>query len=225
MKSFHRLSIASIAPVLCTLPAIMQLAFSRSQTAVVLGKQSQLVTLRPARHHWHRRSHNTCATSDPQQHQLHNTSLKDACARLDALLVRWPSIPTTTPLASCFLMRQTLRSSTIQSCLRAFVPCTVYVDVQARVSIMQGSTTPEAEQQALQLVDDLQQQGVLPAFGRGQQLPKRIYTMDELRLNKVEPTKLLSPTDESLNSIRNKTQVRAAAGVYSTAPGHLATWI
>jgi hypothetical protein len=32
------------------------------------------------------------------------------------------------------------------------------------------------------------------AFGRGLQVPKRIYTIDELRLNKVEPEKLLSPT-------------------------------
>jgi hypothetical protein len=35
---------------------------------------------------------------------------------------------------------------------------------------------------------------VLQAFGRGLQVPKRIYTIDELRLNKVEPEKLLSPT-------------------------------
>jgi hypothetical protein len=32
------------------------------------------------------------------------------------------------------------------------------------------------------------------AFGRGLQVPKRIYSIDELRLNKVEPEKLLSPT-------------------------------
>lgn len=32
------------------------------------------------------------------------------------------------------------------------------------------------------------------AFGRGQQVPKRIYSIDELRLNKLEPEKLLSPT-------------------------------
>jgi hypothetical protein len=52
----------------------------------------------------------------------------------------------------------------------------------------------DAEDRATALATAAQQQGILLAFGRGQQVPKRIYTIDELRLNKVEPEKLLSPT-------------------------------
>lgn len=41
------------------------------------------------------------------------------------------------------------------------------------------------------------------------QVPKRIYTLEEMRLNKVEPTALLSPTDETINGIKSIAQVRA----------------
>lgn len=57
----------------------------------------------------------------------------------------------------------------------------------------------------------------LQAYGRGLQVPKRIYTIEELRLNKIEPEKLLSPTDESLNYVRNVTQGAAAAGLAALA--------
>ena len=38
------------------------------------------------------------------------------------------------------------------------------------------------------------------------QVPKRIYTLEEMRLNKVEPTALLSPTDDTLNGVRTVLQ-------------------
>ena len=40
------------------------------------------------------------------------------------------------------------------------------------------------------------------------QTPKRIYTLDELRLNKIEPEKLLSPQDTTIDSVRRVVQVR-----------------
>lgn len=58
---------------------------------------------------------------------------------------------------------------------------------------------------------------LLQAFGRGRQVPKRIYTIEELRLNKLEPEKLLSPTDVSLNTVRNIAQGAAAAGLVALA--------
>ena len=39
-------------------------------------------------------------------------------------------------------------------------------------------------------------------------MPKRIYTLEEMRLNKVEPTALLSPTDDTVNGVRSILQVR-----------------
>jgi hypothetical protein len=40
-----------------------------------------------------------------------------------------------------------------------------------------------------------------------EQVPKRIYTLEELRLNKIEPEKLLSPQDNTLGNVRNVLQV------------------
>jgi len=34
------------------------------------------------------------------------------------------------------------------------------------------------------------------------QVPKRIYSLEELRLNKIEAEKLLSPTDDTLGTVR-----------------------
>ena len=59
----------------------------------------------------------------------------------------------------------------------------------------------------------------MQAFGCGQQVPKRIYTIEELRLNRIEPSALLSPSDESLNSVRNIAQGAAAAGLAALAVG------
>jgi hypothetical protein len=55
------------------------------------------------------------------------------------------------------------------------------------------------------------------SFGRARMLPKRDYTIDELRLNKIEPEKLLSPRDASLIAVRNGAQVAALAGFAAAA--------
>eukprot|EP00878_Enallax_costatus_P008022 GHUV01008389.1.p1 GENE.GHUV01008389.1~~GHUV01008389.1.p1 ORF type:complete len:488 (+),score=99.59 GHUV01008389.1:33-1466(+) len=75
----------------------------------------------------------------------------------------------------------------------------------------------DAERDAVSLAEQALQQGVLQAYGRGLQIPKRIYTIEELRLNKIEPEKLLSPRDDSLNYVRNVTQGAAAAGLAAVA--------
>ena len=66
----------------------------------------------------------------------------------------------------------------------------------------------DAELEALKLVKQLQQDGQIQAFGRGRQLPKRIYGLDELRMNKVEPEMLLSPKDTTILGVRNIMQAR-----------------
>ncbi len=43
------------------------------------------------------------------------------------------------------------------------------------------------------------------------QVPKRIYTLEELRLNKIEAEKFLSPADETLNTVRTILQVLCSA--------------
>ena len=39
------------------------------------------------------------------------------------------------------------------------------------------------------------------------QVPKRIYSLEELRLNKIEAERFLSPADETLNTVRTVLQV------------------
>lgn len=54
---------------------------------------------------------------------------------------------------------------------------------------MQASGTPEDEAAAVALVGDMRARGVLAAFSAGQQVPRRPYTIEELRLNGIEPEK------------------------------------
>ncbi len=53
----------------------------------------------------------------------------------------------------------------------------------------QATGTPEDEAAAVALVREMKANGVLFAFSAGQQVPKRNYTIEELRLNNVEPEK------------------------------------
>jgi hypothetical protein len=52
---------------------------------------------------------------------------------------------------------------------------------------------------------------LLRGFGRARQVPKRAYTLADLRLNKVEPDALLSPTDATLDGVRRKLRNGAIA--------------
>ncbi len=43
------------------------------------------------------------------------------------------------------------------------------------------------------------------------QVPKRAYSLQELRLNKIQPEQFLAPKDTTLGSVRNIVQVRLTA--------------
>jgi hypothetical protein len=60
-----------------------------------------------------------------------------------------------------------------------------------------------SEDDAVTLAASLRESGILRAYGAGSQVPKRSYTLEELRLNKIEPKNFLSPEDSTLNGIRN----------------------
>eukprot|EP00232_Nephroselmis_pyriformis_P030238 CAMPEP_0182856136 /NCGR_PEP_ID=MMETSP0034_2-20130328/2255_1 /TAXON_ID=156128 /ORGANISM="Nephroselmis pyriformis, Strain CCMP717" /LENGTH=361 /DNA_ID=CAMNT_0024987179 /DNA_START=413 /DNA_END=1498 /DNA_ORIENTATION=+ len=55
--------------------------------------------------------------------------------------------------------------------------------------------------------------GPLLGFGRAKQTPKRLYTIEELRLNRVEPEKYLSPEDKTLGGVRDLLKAAYAAGL------------
>lgn len=69
------------------------------------------------------------------------------------------------------------------------------------------------ERAALSLVKGLQgQPGGLRCFGAARQVPQRDYTLDELKLNGIEASSLLSPVDATLGSIERNLQLAASVG-------------
>ncbi len=48
-------------------------------------------------------------------------------------------------------------------------------------------------------------------------MPKRQYTLEELRLNNIDAASLLSPKDKSLDGVRSKAQLAALAGLCAYA--------
>lgn len=83
----------------------------------------------------------------------------------------------------------------------------------AQLAVQIDEALSTSEMDALKLLRQLRSEGALKGFGGGRQVPKRIYTLEEMRLNKVEPTALLSPTDDTLNGVRAVLQGSALAGV------------
>lgn len=66
------------------------------------------------------------------------------------------------------------------------------------------------ERAALSLVKDLQgKPGGLRCFGAARQVPQRLYSLDELRLNGIETVSLLSPVDATLGVIERNLQIAA----------------
>uniref|UniRef100_A0A803KPE6 Stress regulated protein n=1 Tax=Chenopodium quinoa TaxID=63459 RepID=A0A803KPE6_CHEQI len=55
----------------------------------------------------------------------------------------------------------------------------------------------------------LTQPGGLRCFGAARQVPQRLYTLDELKLNGIEAASLLSPVDTTLGSIERNLQIAA----------------
>lgn len=66
------------------------------------------------------------------------------------------------------------------------------------------------ERAALSLVKSLQgKPGGLRCFGAARQVPQRLYSLDELRLNGIETVSLLSPVDATLGAIERNLQIAA----------------
>eukprot|EP01018_Ginkgo_biloba_P039707 Gb_32643 [translate_table: standard] len=69
------------------------------------------------------------------------------------------------------------------------------------------------EKEAVSLVTSLQgKPGGLRGFGAANQVPQRLYTLEELRLNKIDATRLLSPVDTTLGAVRTNLQLASIVG-------------
>lgn len=61
----------------------------------------------------------------------------------------------------------------------------------------------EREGEAIHLLRRLVEEGVLRGFSQARTIPKRQYTLADLRLNKIDTSAFLSPTDGTLTRVRN----------------------
>ncbi|CAA6669051.1 unnamed protein product [Spirodela intermedia] len=69
------------------------------------------------------------------------------------------------------------------------------------------------ERGALSLVKDLEgKSGGLRCFGAARQVPQRLYSLDELKLNGIDTSCFLSPVDATLDSIERIFQISAVLG-------------
>ena len=99
------------------------------------------------------------------------------------------------------------RSAPSELACHAFALQKAYSQLEGPRCHQQEKEGAEGEAAALQLVAGLKQQGVLRAFDSARQVPKRAYSLEDLRLNKIEPAKFLSPTDTTLSTVRTALQV------------------
>ena len=76
------------------------------------------------------------------------------------------------------------------------------------------------ETAALSLVRNLCAEKVLLRFGGGRQVPKRSYTLEELKLNKIYTKDFLAPEDSTLNMVRTTLQASAGVGLLAAFSSH-----
>nr|ABK26568.1 unknown [Picea sitchensis] len=73
------------------------------------------------------------------------------------------------------------------------------------------------EREAFSIITSLQgKPGGLRGFGAARQVPQKIYSLEDLRLNKIDTTCLLSPVDTTLGGVRRNLQIAAVVGGVAT---------
>lgn len=81
----------------------------------------------------------------------------------------------------------------------------------------ENDTKDSAEKRAVDALNLLKSEGHFPAFGGVRQIPKADYSLADLRLNKIEPLQLLSPTDSTLTGVRQTLTTVSAIATFGAA--------
>lgn len=68
------------------------------------------------------------------------------------------------------------------------------------------------QDKAVKLAQSASEANVL-RFGKGRMVPKQQFSLQELRLNKIQPEKLLSPKDNTLDGVRRTLQIGVLGAV------------
>jgi len=86
-------------------------------------------------------------------------------------------------------------------------------DLYDRLAQMERDIAADRRGPATQIARELKQAGALWGFSGAQGVPKRSYTLQELRLNKIEPTALLLPKENYLAKVSAYCQRFYVAGL------------
>lgn len=97
----------------------------------------------------------------------------------------------------------TRRNASLNARRQVLVYAQVTQTLTTDLKQLESLISKNSEDDAVTLATSLRDSGTLRAFGMGSQVPKRSFTLEELRLNKIEPRNFLSPEDTTLNGIRN----------------------
>uniref|UniRef100_A0A061RPP9 Stress regulated protein n=1 Tax=Tetraselmis sp. GSL018 TaxID=582737 RepID=A0A061RPP9_9CHLO len=84
---------------------------------------------------------------------------------------------------------------------------------------LEGKPGVADENSAVALMEALTEAGTSRGFGGARQVPKKSYSLEELRINKIRPERLLSPEDKTLNKISDRLSLALAAGIGALAYG------
>lgn len=63
------------------------------------------------------------------------------------------------------------------------------------------------QHQVVQVMRSLAEAGAARGFGQARAIPKRLYSLEELRLNRIDTSKLLSPSEESVGKVEAQLQI------------------
>lgn len=65
----------------------------------------------------------------------------------------------------------------------------------------------DLQQRIVQTMRSLAESGEVRGFGKVRAVPKRLYSLQDLRLNRIDAAKLLSPTEESVGKVEAQLQI------------------
>ena len=91
----------------------------------------------------------------------------------------------------------------LATAMRGEAPSTSDADDDANDALTRRRLGEEAEREAVEVMRCLRRRGDAAAFGAASGVPKRDYSLAELRLNNIEAEKLLAPTESTIKGIRD----------------------
>ena len=102
----------------------------------------------------------------------------------------------------------------LATAMRGEAPSTSDANDDVNDALTRRRLGEEAEREAVEVMRCLRRRGDAAAFGAARGVPKRDYSLAELRLNDIEAEKLLAPTESTIKGIRD-TFTRALVVTYA----------